>query len=243
MYREFFNNAPKSRRPTNPSIEPSLDYRYHTTWFHGPDTLRYLCGVPKARLVKMLSSRTYNKAPLNLSDWSQVEKYIARRSSRESRVSVTLDLLREVRAAIQEHDHQFRKLTGQGELVMPEEAAEYGDDLRNVEWHLQDTLERYVDLQQASDSDDQVSEIAHSGAGDGVEKTAETTGQQSDLLTLGDVASILGISESKVYKMSAAREIPVTKIGRAVRVRRGDLQEWLHNNTTKRRNRGSRRIS
>lgn len=42
-----------------------------------------------------------------------------------------------------------------------------------------------------------------------------------------EVAHLLGLSRSKVFEMLAAEELPVVRIGRAVRVPRGDLEDWI----------------
>jgi excisionase family DNA binding protein len=51
------------------------------------------------------------------------------------------------------------------------------------------------------------------------------------LLKPPEVATILGLGRSKVYDMIARRELPVVKIGTAVRVPSGKLQRWIEANT------------
>jgi excisionase family DNA binding protein len=46
-----------------------------------------------------------------------------------------------------------------------------------------------------------------------------------------EVAELLGLSRSKVFEMLAAEDLPVVRIGRAVRVPRGDLEEWIRERT------------
>ena len=185
----------------------------------------------------MESKHQFNQHPLDLTDWSQVERYVNGRAARERKLAGAEDVLHEVRAAIREHNHQYRKLMGQGELVMPEEAAQHGEDLRNVEWHLEHLIERLTNL-----LDDPSEEMStESDAGTKTDSASPTRGgDPDDLLSLPEVAKILGVSESNIYKMSANRELPVTKIGHKVRVRRGALQQWIQTHTTKGRKRRGR---
>ena len=46
-----------------------------------------------------------------------------------------------------------------------------------------------------------------------------------------EVAELLGLSRSKVFEMLAAEDLPVLRIGRAVRVPRNDLDEWIRGRT------------
>jgi excisionase family DNA binding protein len=183
---------------------------------------------------KLRSKHQFNQQPLDLSDWSQVERYVNGRAAREQRLATADDVLHEVRAAIREHDHQHRKLMDQGELVMPEESNQHGEDLRNVEWHLVHLIERLTNLLDEPSEDMSMEPDADTKADSA---PSQVGGDPDDLLSLPRVAMILGVSESKVYKMSANRELPITKIGHKVRVQRRDLQQWLQSHTTKGRKR------
>jgi excisionase family DNA binding protein len=46
-----------------------------------------------------------------------------------------------------------------------------------------------------------------------------------------EVAELLGLSRSKVFEMLAAEELPVVRIGRAVRIPRSDLDAWVRSRT------------
>ena len=46
-----------------------------------------------------------------------------------------------------------------------------------------------------------------------------------------EVAELLRLSRSKVFEMLAAEALPVVRIGRAVRVPRGDLEDWIRAQT------------
>ena len=51
------------------------------------------------------------------------------------------------------------------------------------------------------------------------------------LLRVEEVAQLLGLSRSKVYEMTASGELPVMKIGTAVRVPKKALEERVERNT------------
>jgi excisionase family DNA binding protein len=51
--------------------------------------------------------------------------------------------------------------------------------------------------------------------------------QQSLLLNIPQVMDLLGLSRSKVYKLIQFEGLPVLRFGRAVRVSRVSLQQWL----------------
>jgi excisionase family DNA binding protein len=62
------------------------------------------------------------------------------------------------------------------------------------------------------------------------EVTALDTGEQ--LLRPEDVQRILRVGRSKVYEMIAEGELPVIRIGRAVRIPRGELERWIAERTS-----------
>ena len=51
------------------------------------------------------------------------------------------------------------------------------------------------------------------------------------LLKPMEVAELLGLSRSKVFEMLAAEELPVVRIGRAIRVPREQLDDWIQDRT------------
>ena len=53
------------------------------------------------------------------------------------------------------------------------------------------------------------------------------------LLRALDVARLLGLSRSQTYQMMADGRLPVVRIGRAVRVPKQALAEWIRSNTAK----------
>jgi excisionase family DNA binding protein len=53
------------------------------------------------------------------------------------------------------------------------------------------------------------------------------------VLTIPEVAAYLKISKSKIYYLVSQKQIPHLKLGRNVRIRESDLQEWLDLQTEK----------
>ena len=49
-------------------------------------------------------------------------------------------------------------------------------------------------------------------------------------LTLSDLCELLGIGRTLAYQLIAERTIPAVRIGRAIRVRKVDVEEWLEEN-------------
>lgn len=47
------------------------------------------------------------------------------------------------------------------------------------------------------------------------------------LLKAEEAARLLGLGRSKVFEMLATGELPRVRIGRSVRIRRTDLEEWV----------------
>ena len=53
-----------------------------------------------------------------------------------------------------------------------------------------------------------------------------------ELLRPNEVQAILRIGRSKLYEMIAREELPVVRIGRAVRIPRRELERWIAKRTT-----------
>jgi len=51
------------------------------------------------------------------------------------------------------------------------------------------------------------------------------------IYTIPEVAEYLKMSKSKVYALVKREEIPFIRIGRNVRIRESDLNEWLEERT------------
>ena len=52
------------------------------------------------------------------------------------------------------------------------------------------------------------------------------------LLRAEEVARVLGLSRSKIYQMMSVGALPVVRVGRAVRVPRQALRDWIAHHTT-----------
>jgi excisionase family DNA binding protein len=62
---------------------------------------------------------------------------------------------------------------------------------------------------------------------------SDCPGEGALLLKPGEVARMLGIGRTKVYEMTASGELPVVRLGTAVRVPRKALGAWIEENTAK----------
>ena len=49
----------------------------------------------------------------------------------------------------------------------------------------------------------------------------------NEILTVSEVAEYLRINPQTVYRKAKAGELPVVRIGRAIRFRRIELEQWL----------------
>jgi excisionase family DNA binding protein len=49
-------------------------------------------------------------------------------------------------------------------------------------------------------------------------------------LTVADLCQLLGIGRTLAYQLIAERTIPAVRIGRAIRVRKADVEKWLEEN-------------
>ena len=69
-------------------------------------------------------------------------------------------------------------------------------------------------------------------AADKAETQEATSARIKQLLTLKDIAERLQISSVTAWRLHAERGLRVVRIGRSVRVRESDLEEWLKKNST-----------
>jgi excisionase family DNA binding protein len=51
--------------------------------------------------------------------------------------------------------------------------------------------------------------------------------KHSEWLSLKDVQGLVGIGRTKAYELVTTGELPAVRIGRCIRVNRGELDEWL----------------
>jgi excisionase family DNA binding protein len=57
-----------------------------------------------------------------------------------------------------------------------------------------------------------------------------TTIATKEWLTVADLCEVLGIGRTLAYQLIVERTIPAVRIGRAIRVRKADVEEWLEEN-------------
>jgi excisionase family DNA binding protein len=51
---------------------------------------------------------------------------------------------------------------------------------------------------------------------------------KDEIMTIPEVAAYLKMSKSKIYYLVSRKKIPHLKLGRNVRIRQSDLQNWLN---------------
>jgi excisionase family DNA binding protein len=55
----------------------------------------------------------------------------------------------------------------------------------------------------------------------------------TDVMTVSEVAEYLRVNPQTVYRKAKAGELPAVRIGRAIRFRKAELDEWMKAFTTK----------
>jgi excisionase family DNA binding protein len=53
---------------------------------------------------------------------------------------------------------------------------------------------------------------------------------QKQVLNFSDMLMLTGMSESRLYKLTSARKIPFSKVGRSLYFDRTQIEEWLMSN-------------
>lgn len=59
------------------------------------------------------------------------------------------------------------------------------------------------------------------------------TNEDTNLMTVEDVAKLLKVEKQLVYKLKRDRKIPFIKIGGVIRFRRVDIDEWIEKSIVK----------
>ena len=177
------------------------------------------------------------KPATDLSDWDSVEQALSRKHSRERRLRAATDLLYDVDTAIRLHEHEHRRLMDAGELVMPEDSIAYGQGLWHVKWQLEREIERLMALTGGDFNADEP-EGTHHPPESNPSLSEPKEPKEDDLLSLREVARLLGVSYSTVRKKPLRDELPAIKIGARVMVRRSALRKWLE--ARERKSRGVR---
>ena len=55
---------------------------------------------------------------------------------------------------------------------------------------------------------------------------------QNEVMTVSEVADYLRLNPQTVYRKAKAGELPALRIGRAIRFRRAELEQWMRSSTT-----------
>ena len=59
------------------------------------------------------------------------------------------------------------------------------------------------------------------------------TNEDTNLMTVEDVAALLKVEKQLVYKLKRDRKIPFIKIGGVIRFRRIDVDQWIEQSIVK----------
>jgi excisionase family DNA binding protein len=59
------------------------------------------------------------------------------------------------------------------------------------------------------------------------------TNEDTNLMTVEDVAALLKVEKQLVYKLKRDRKIPFIKIGGVIRFRRVDVDQWIEQSIVK----------
>ena len=59
-----------------------------------------------------------------------------------------------------------------------------------------------------------------------------TSADQSEILTIREVAEYLKVTERTIYRLAAAKKIPAFKVGGTWRFSRADLDIWIKHQST-----------
>ena len=57
-----------------------------------------------------------------------------------------------------------------------------------------------------------------------------TTISTKEWLSVADLCQLLGIGRTLAYQLVAEHTIPAVRVGRAIRVRKADVEQWLEEN-------------
>lgn len=137
-------------------------------------------------------------------------------------------LLNELDAEIGQETQTYRELMHAGELVDPEPVQLYIERLELLRTHAARHLEFISQDPLANGPGSPIADSVQDG--DSLdEAVAQAQGDDDDLLTVQELADLLGLSKSWVQHNTSAKSIPHIKIGQSVRFRRGDIKEWLLN--------------
>ncbi len=58
-------------------------------------------------------------------------------------------------------------------------------------------------------------------------KTMPTSAAENAILTIGDVADYLKVTERTIYRLAGAKQIPAFKVGGSWRFSKSDIDAWI----------------
>ncbi len=59
------------------------------------------------------------------------------------------------------------------------------------------------------------------------------THHEASLLTVGEVAGIMRVSNMTVYRLIKSGQLPAIRVGKNYRIRRGDIERYLNDRTVR----------
>ncbi|MPZ69637.1 MAG: helix-turn-helix domain-containing protein [Actinobacteria bacterium] len=59
------------------------------------------------------------------------------------------------------------------------------------------------------------------------------THHEAPLLTVGEVAGIMRVSNMTVYRLIKSGQLPAIRVGKNYRIRRGDIERYLNDRTVR----------
>ena len=63
-------------------------------------------------------------------------------------------------------------------------------------------------------------------------KTMPSSPAENAIMTIGEVAAYLKVTERTIYRLAAAKKIPAFKVGGSWRFSRGDIDSWIKEQST-----------
>lgn len=58
-------------------------------------------------------------------------------------------------------------------------------------------------------------------------KTMSSSAAENAIMTIGEVADYLKVTERTIYRLAGAKQIPAFKVGGSWRFSKGDIDEWI----------------
>lgn len=68
-------------------------------------------------------------------------------------------------------------------------------------------------------------------------KTMPSSKSDNAIMTIGDIAGYLKVTERTIYRLAGAKQIPAFKVGGSWRFSKADLDKWIEQQSTQTDNR------